>query len=77
MCTIISHWEPRVFEVLCLVCVCVCVCSQTGLYPKVVYVLYEVIGLLNSSNAAAETLEYYFLPPQQPLCSLLYPLLSF
>lgn len=40
--------------------VCVCVCSQTGLYPKVVYVLYEVIGLLNSSNAKAETLEYYF-----------------
>lgn len=30
------------------------------LYPKVVYVLHKVIGLLNSSNATAETLEYYF-----------------
>lgn len=65
MCTIISHWEPCVFEVLCLVYMCVHVHKHPcWLYPKVVYVLFEVIGLLNSSNAMAET------PPSTILCFL-------
>lgn len=76
------NWGLNVFEVLCLVCVCArgrVHARSIRWYPKVVYVLHKVIGLLNSSNAtaAAETPECYFMPPQQPRCSALHPLLSF
>jgi len=50
----------------CLVCVCL-LTNMCWMYPKVQYVLREVIGLLNSSNAmAVPPLEFYFVPPQHP-----------
>lgn len=54
VCTIILHWEQVSFKF------CLKVHGHKYLYSAVVY---WIAGLLHSSNAKAETPEYYFMPP--------------